>query len=37
MAVMRKVREDAPPTDLEAEGLPELEGQPPGIDDQSRG
>lgn len=32
---MRKAREDAPPTDLEAEGLPGLEGQPPGIDDQS--
>jgi hypothetical protein len=29
------MREEAPPTDLEAEGLPELEDQPPGIDAES--
>ena len=29
---MRRMREEAPPTDMEAEGLPETEDQPPGID-----
>jgi hypothetical protein len=29
---MRRTREEAPATDMEAEGLPDTEDQPPGID-----
>lgn len=29
---MRRMREETPATDMEAEGLPETEDQPPGID-----
>ncbi|HZU72651.1 MAG TPA: hypothetical protein VE990_07755 [Acidimicrobiales bacterium] len=32
---MRRASQDPPFTDLEAEGLPPVEDQPPGIDDQS--